>query len=104
MKDVISQIIEMDKKAREATEEIRKAGAEIDQEIAVLKEKIREKYFKTAREKIEKNKILEQKKADTALRKTLSSQKKVSENMDKIYLESGKRWVNEICRMVCDAK
>jgi ribosomal protein L4 len=104
MKDMISQIIEMDKKAREATEELRKAGARIDQEIAVLKEKIREKYLKTAREKIEKSKILEQKKADAALRKILSSQKKISEDMDKIYLENGKSWVSEICRRVCDAK
>jgi hypothetical protein len=100
---MISQIIEMDKKAREATKQAKKEKVEIDNEIAFLKKKIREKHIERAREKIEKFRLAEQKKADKILNKISAGQKKIAEEMERLYLENKKNWAQEICKRVYES-
>ena len=44
MKDMISKIIDMDQKARDLTDEVQKSKVDTAQEVAIMKEKIRENY------------------------------------------------------------
>jgi len=100
MRDMISQIMEMDKKAREATEQVQKDKLNLEQEIILLKQRIREKYILRARKRIAKNKVTEQEQANKKINEISREQEKISQELDKLYLENSELWVQKIFNRV----
>jgi hypothetical protein len=96
MKDMISQILEIDKKAREADNQVQRDKLNLEQEIVLLKQKIREKYIARARKRISRNKVIEQEQANKKLSKILEHQEKISQDLDKSYLENSELWTQKI--------
>ena len=68
MEDMIARIVEMDKKAREMTDEAVKNKLDYEQRIIQTKEKIKNDYLERAKQRIEVNRQSAQKKADDQLR------------------------------------
>lgn len=100
MKDMIAKIIEMDKKARDATQKAQKSRLNIEQEISQIREKIREEHINRARKRIKINQKQEQSAADKAFKSIQAKQTKISKKLDSIYEEHGDDLVNEIVNRV----
>lgn len=102
MKDMISKIIDMDQKARELTAEAQKDKVDAGQEIALMKEKIREDYLKRARNRIKINQQAEKKAADEEWKLISEKHKKIAENLDNIYSEQCNKWIDKIVQRVIE--
>ena len=100
MKDMISQIVEMDKKARDVTQKAQQNRLTIEQEIAKIRERIREEHINRARKRIQTNQKQEQAAADKIFKSIQAKQKKISQKLDSIYKEHGDELVNEIVNRV----
>lgn len=102
MKDMIAKIIEMDQKARDISAEAQKSKVDVAQEVAAIKEKIREDYLARARGRIKKNQKVEEKAADEEWKLISKKHKKIAEDLDKTYLEKCDKWVNTIVQRVIE--
>lgn len=96
MKDMISQIIEMDKKAREITEQVQNSKLDLEQEVTALRTKIREEYLARARKRLKINQETEQKDADKKWKEIQATHLKISQRLDKTYDDNCKQWVDTI--------
>ena len=88
MENMISKIIEMDKKARDLTDEAEK------------KEQMKNYYLNRAKERIEINKHTAQKKADEQLKAIEEKNSAVIQKLDSKYKENGDKWVDQIVARV----
>lgn len=100
MKDMISQIVEMDKKARDVTQKAQQNRLTIEQEIAKIRERIREEHINRARKRIQTNQKQEQAAANKVFKSIKAKQEKISKKLDNIYKEHGDELVNEIVNRV----
>jgi dephospho-CoA kinase len=104
VKDMINYIVEMDKKARKETEELKKQALIEKNEINSLKSKIREKYFEKAREKLKKNELTDQKKAEKEQKTLISDQKTKLSELEQIFSENSEVWVKNIYDRVLECE
>ena len=102
MKDMISKIIDMDQKARELTAEAQKGKVDAGQEVALMKEKIREDYLKRARERIKMNQKTEKRAADEEWKLISKKHKQIIENLNNIYSKKCDEWINKIVQRVIE--
>lgn len=102
MKDMIAKIIDMDQKARDINAEAQKSKVDVAQEVAEIKEKIREDYLARARERIKKNQKIEKKVADEEWELISKKHKKIIEGLDKTYSEKCDEWINTIVKRVIE--
>ncbi|MDR1467569.1 MAG: hypothetical protein LBI55_04075 [Oscillospiraceae bacterium] len=100
MKDMIGQIIEMDKKAREATELIQKDRLNLEQEILLLKQKIRDKYLERVQKRLLKNRVLEREHSKRVLAQIKITQDDTLKKLNLLYKENKNLWVEQICSRV----
>lgn len=100
MEDMISKIVDMDKKARDLTNEAQQSKIDYEQHIIRKKEKIKNDYLERAKERVKINRQTAQKKADEALAKIEAENAAVVEKLDKTYSENHDQWVDEIVRRV----
>ena len=101
MKDMIERIVNMDEKSRLAVQKLQQDKINSEQELLFQKEKIKNEYLTRARERIESNKIIEQKNAEEKLKKILEEQMEISKRLDKIYEEEGNSIIEKIvCRVL----
>ena len=100
MQDVIAKIIDMDKKARDLTDEAQRSKISYENEILKKKEKIKNDYLDRAKERIEINKQTAQKKADTQLKEIEEKNDSVIRKLNSSYSENGDKWVDEIVKRV----
>ena len=100
MEDMIAKIIDMDKKARNLTDEAQKSKISYENEILKTKEKIKNDYLDRAKERIEINKQTAQKKADTQLKEIEEKNDSVIRKLNSSYSENGDKWVDEIVKRV----
>lgn len=100
MKDMISQIIEMDKKARDVTQKAQQSRLNIEQEIAQIREKIRKEHIDRARARIKINQKQEQESAQKVFKSIKAKEEKIEKNFEGIYKEHGDELVNEIVNRV----
>lgn len=100
MEDMIAKIIDMDKKARDLTDEAQRSKISYEQEILKKKEKIKNDYLSRAKERIEINKQTAQKKADEQLAEIEKKNNSIIEKLDISYKENGDKWVDEIVKRV----
>lgn len=100
MEDMIAKIIDMDKKARDLTDEAQRSKINYENEILKTKEKIKNNYLSRAKERIEINKQTAQKKADEQLKEMESKNDAIIRKLDGSYSENGDKWVDEIVKRV----
>ena len=100
MEDMISKIVDMDKKARDITAEAQKSKIDYEHQIIQAKEKIKNDYLERAVERIKINQQTAQKKADEALKVIQSKNAAIIDNLEKTYSEKSDSWVDEIVSRV----
>lgn len=102
MKDMISKIIDMDQKARDLTDEVQKSKVDTAQEVAIMKEKIRENYLNRARKRIKLNQKTEQEAANNEWDLICKKHKKILENLENTYSKKSDEWINTIVKRVIE--
>lgn len=100
MEDMISKIVEMDKKARDITAEAQKSKIDYEKQIILTKEKIKNDYLERAVKRVEINRQTAQEKADRELKIIQAKNAEIIEKLDKTYSEKGDKWVDEIVARV----
>lgn len=103
MKDMVKEIVDMDRKAREIMDEAQQEKLDSEKEISQMREKIREDYLAKARERIKLNEPQEREAAEKAWKAVEARQNEISAKLDAQYEENGKRWAEELARRVLNA-
>lgn len=96
MQDMVERIVEMDKHARELTDEAKRLRVGSEDRIRAKKEELRQGYRDRAEERVELIKKAEAKTAEVELRGILERQRKIGEQLDALYAEKGDEWVAKI--------
>lgn len=99
---MIAKIVEMDKKARDMTEEAQKDKLDFEKKVIEKKEKIKSEYLERAKKRIAINQESVQKKSDTELRLVEERNNAVIARLDIAYSENCGKWVDEIVARVVD--
>ena len=100
MKDMISRIIEMDKTARDLTQRAQKDKINLENEIKVKKDEIRNEYLERARKRLALNENTERKLAEEQKLKIISNCENISHSLDELYAQNSEIWVNAIVKNV----
>lgn len=100
MQDMVERIVEMDKRARELTDEAKKLRVGSEDRLKAKKEALRQGYQDRAGERVELIKKAEVKTAETELKSILARQKQVQQQLDDRYAEMGDEWVARIVARV----
>lgn len=100
MQDLMKQIIDMDREARQITDAAQQEKVDSEKEVQAKREEIRRKYLDEARRRIAKNKPAEQAAAEAVWEEEKQKISALSANLDKLYQEKGAQWVNEILARV----
>ncbi len=96
MEDMISKIIDMDKKARDMTNAARQSKLDHEKEIIRTKEKIKNDYLERANERIRINTQALQKKADEKLAVIEKKNEEIIRKMNEAFDANKAKWVDEI--------
>lgn len=96
MEDMISKIVDMDKKARDLTNEAKQSKIDYEKQVLEKKEKIKTDFLERAKERVKINKQTAQKKADEELAQIKMKNAAIIETLDRTYAEHKDEWVSEI--------
>ena len=96
MQDLIKQIVEMDHKAREITDQAQREKVDSQKEISAKREEIRKNYLEEARRRIAANEPNERAAAEKDWKETREKYDALSESLDRMYAEHGDEWVGKI--------
>ena len=96
MQNLIKEIVDMDKKAREITDAAQVEKVNSEKETAQKREQIRQEYLTRARQRIQKNEPIEREAAEKAWTEKAAYYKQLSEKLEKTYRENGSQWVAEL--------
>lgn len=100
MDNMIKMILDMDKKAREITEEAEESKIRTLQNIPLKKDEIRNKYLQRARLRIQKNAEQERRVAEERWRTIRSEHEKILHRLDEDYQKNYEAWVDQIVNRV----
>lgn len=100
MEDMISKIIDMDKKARDMTNEAVQSKINYEKEIIRTKEKIKNDYLERANERIKINTQAAQKSADEKLAAIEKKNEALTAELNQSCSQNKEKWVNEIVERV----
>jgi hypothetical protein len=100
MQNLISQIVEMDRKARAITESAQKEKIDSEKEVTRRREEIRKNYLEKARQRIAKNEPLERAAAEKAWAEKNAKNEILLKQMNDLYAEKGDDWVSEITERI----
>lgn len=100
MQDLIKQIVDMDRKAREITEAAQLEKISSEKEIAGKRELIRNDYLERARKRISLNEPNERAAAEADWNEKKKKNAQLSERLDELYSQKGDEWVNKIVARV----
>jgi len=100
LQDLLKQIVEMDKKAREITDAAQREKIDSEKDVVRSREDIRKKYLEEARSHIKKNEPQERAIAEAEWLETKKRNEELSRGLDRLYSENGDKWVNEITARV----
>ena len=100
MKNMIEQIVEMDKKAQELTADAQRRKVESGQEVQKLREKIQSDYLELARKRLKVNKEIETQAADAAFLQVKAHYKEIENKMETQYAKKKNEWVNQLVNRV----
>lgn len=100
MEDMIARIVEMDKKARDMTEQAQKNKLDYENQIIAKRESIKTDFLERAKKRIAINREAAQKKADTTLQQAETRNRAIIEKMETDYDRLGDAWVDTIVQRV----
>lgn len=100
MQDMVERIVEMDKHARELTDEAKRLRVGSEDRIKAKKEELRRNYLEKVNERLELIKKAEVKTADDELKLIVEKQRKLEEQLNDIYAQNCDVWVDEIVARV----
>ncbi|MDF2631732.1 MAG: hypothetical protein K0Q85_328 [Caproiciproducens sp.] len=100
MQDLIKQIVDMDRKAREITEAAQLEKVNSEKEVASSREQIRNDYLERARKRIALNEPNERAAAEADWNEKKKKNAQISEKLDELYSTKGDEWVNTIVARV----
>jgi len=98
MDNNISSILETDRKARQRLAKARKEALESREKLESNIEKYKEKRKLQAQKDIAEVKETEERKIKAAVEQNQKTNKKICKNLDTLYEENKKSWVNEIVK------
>lgn len=90
----------MDKTARDLTQRAQKDKINIENEIKIKKDEIRNEYLQRARKRLAMNENTERKLAEEQKLKIISNYKKISNSLDELYEQNGDNWAKSIVKNV----
>lgn len=96
MQDMVERIVEMDKHARELTDEAKRLKVGSEDRIKAKKEELRQNYLEKVNERLELIRKAEVKTADDELKLISERQKKLEEQLNDMYTQNCDAWVAEI--------
>lgn len=102
MQNMIREIVDMDRKAREITEAAQQEKLNSEKEVAEKREQIRTEYLTKARERIALNEPHEREAAEKVWRTVEARQNEISAKLDAQFAENGERWAAELARRVLE--
>lgn len=100
MQDMVERIVEMDKHARELTDEAKRLKVGSEDRIKAKKEELRQNYLEKVNERLELIRKAEVKTADDELKLISERQKKLEEQLNDMYTQNCDAWVAEIVARV----
>ena len=96
MQDMVERIVEMDKRARELTDEAKRLRVGSEDRIRAKKGELRRAYRDKADERVELIKKAEARNADAELKTILEHQRESERRLDALYAQKGDEWVAAI--------
>lgn len=96
MEDMIAKILEMDEKAQELSEETQSYKVNFEQDLIAKKEEIKSRYLELARNRIEKNRVIENENAEKIFKEYEEKQSLALKTMEDLYKQKGDEWINKI--------
>lgn len=100
MQDLMKQIIDMDRKARQITEAAQREKVDSEKGIQKKRDEIRQKYLEEARKRIAKNEPKERAAAEAVWAEKKKQSEEAASRLDQLYRENGDRWVDQIVAKV----
>jgi hypothetical protein len=100
MKDMISKIISIDKKSREALAKTLKLKVDSMQKVNELRAQKRAEHIDKAKRNIKIIELRERELGNARIIDIENTYKGVSENLDKVYGENSEDWVHQIVQRV----
>lgn len=103
MQNMVKQIVDMDRKAREITDAAQLEKVQTEKDIVKKREEIRNEYLERARRRIALNEPVERAAAEEAWKKTAEKYQKLSRQLDTAGQEKSDEWVQELVSRVIGA-
>lgn len=100
MQDLLKQIVDTDRKAREITDAAQLEKINSEKEIVEKREQIRSEYLERARKRIAMNEPQERAAAEAAWEEKKKKNAELAQKMDQLYQEKGDVWVKAIVSKV----
>ena len=104
MQNMIKEIVDMDRRAREITEAAQQEKSTPRRRSTESAKQIREEYLTKARERIALNEPKEREAAEEAWRAVEARQNEISAKLDAQYAEHGDHWAAELAKRVLERK
>lgn len=100
MQDLMKQIVEMDRKAREITDSAQKEKISSEKEVSKRREQIRSEYLEKARQRITESEPKERESAEAAWKEKNQKNEQLMKQLDDLYREKSDQWVSELTKRV----
>lgn len=100
MQDIVKQIVDMDRKAREITAAVEQDRVNSEKEIAQKRVELRAEYLEKARQAIPTNESEERAAAEKEWEVVAKKHAALSQQLDELYSKKGDEWVKTIVAQV----
>ncbi|HIR57820.1 MAG TPA: hypothetical protein IAA54_09120 [Candidatus Gallacutalibacter pullicola] len=100
MQDMVKQIVDMDRKAREITDAAQLDKINSEKEVQEKRVEIREQYLAKARARIALNEPQERAAAEAAWKKVQQHNEEVSRRLDELACDKKEEWIRTIAARV----
>ncbi len=103
MQDLMKQIVDLDRHAREITDSAQKEKVDSEKEVVKKREQLRSNYLERARKRIAKNEPKERAAAEAEWQEKNKKNVENMKKLDDLYRKKGDQWVTEIVQRVLEA-
>lgn len=100
MQNLIKEIVDMDRKAREITDAAQLEKVNSEKEVTEKREQIRAEYLERARKRIAMNEPQERAIAEEGWKKIQAKNEERASHLDDLYRKKGDEWVNTLVARV----
>ena len=103
MQNMVKQIVDMDRKAREITDAAQLEKVQTEKDIVKKREDIRAEYLKRARHRIAMNEPQERAAAGEAWKVSVKKYQELAQSLDEAYANQSAQWIQELVSRVIGA-